>query len=202
MSEHVIEWLSAYVDDELRGGRLNQVEKHLAECQACQAEMESLQNLSMLLCEVPAPKLPSPERFKAQVNLRLPRNSPKATKRKSQEVGWWMIPVSLLLVWIFIGTTTVVSDVVSTVSGFGLLKGAPIWLTTGSSAGAYWSDRLGEFGMLNGNGLKWAEQTEVLTRNTLPPIIWQVSIALLYLSWIAIWWARYTRQEHGRPIES
>ena len=53
MSNHVIEWLSAYLDGELKGKQLHQVEEHLAECEACQAELDSLQGLSSLLQEVP-----------------------------------------------------------------------------------------------------------------------------------------------------
>jgi hypothetical protein len=38
----------------------------------------------------------------------------------------------------------------------------------------------------------------------LPQISLQISIALLYLSWIAIWWARHIRyqhQQHSQLIE-
>jgi hypothetical protein len=107
-----------------------------------------------------------------------------------------MIPVSLLLLWVFIGTTEVVSDMVSTANRFGLLSlnNAPAWVAFGSS-NANLADRLGEFGLLNGNSLQWAEHTEVFTRNNLPQVILQVSIALLYLGWMAIWWARHTPRE-------
>ena len=57
-----------------------------------------------------------------------------------------------------------------------------------------WTSTLGQFGMLEGDSLQWAETTESFTRNILPQFVWQVSIALLYLTWIAIWWARQTRQ--------
>ncbi len=200
MSEHVTEWLNAYLDGELRGRRLHHVQQHIAECQSCRAELESLQKISKLLHEVPAPEFPSTEKFTAQLNLRLPRKSSQPIKRKVQEVGWWMIPVSLFFVWVFITTATLVRGVVSTASEVGLLKGAPTWLADGTSSGAIWSDRLGEFGMLSGNSLKWAQEAESFTRNTLPLVIWQVAIALLYVSWIVLWWAR-RRQGHGRSLE-
>jgi anti-sigma factor RsiW len=72
MSKHITEWLNAYLDGELHGSRLHQVEIHLTECQVCQTELESLERLSSLLQEVPAPEFTSPERFAAQVNLLLP----------------------------------------------------------------------------------------------------------------------------------
>ena len=202
MSKHMTEWLNAYLDGELRGSRLHQVEEHLAECRECRAELQSLQNLSALVREVPAPEFTSSERFAAQVNLRLPHEAPKASKRRVQEVGWWMIPVSLLAIWVFIGTSGLVSDVVSTANEFGLLRNAPAWLVSGSTSAAYWSATLSQFGILSGDSLEWAEITETFTRNTLPQFIWQVSIALLYLSWIAIWWARHKRREHGQLLES
>ncbi len=199
MSNHMKEWLNAYLDGELKGRRLHQVEMHLAECAECQAELQSLQGLSHLLREAPAPEFTSSERFAAQVSLRLPHEQPTASKRKAQEVGWWMI---LLLLWIFIGTTELVGNVVSKAEDFGLLSGAPAWLVAGSSTGAFWSGTLGEFGLLSGDSLRWAELTEAFTRSRLPQIVWQAAIALLYLSWIAIWWARYTPREYDQLLES
>ncbi len=202
MSNHVKEWLNAYLDGELKNGRLHQVEAHLAECPECLAELESLENLSNLLHEVPTPEFISPEKFAAQVNLRLPHEQPKATKRNAQEFGWWMIPVSLLMLSVFIATSTIVTDVVTTAGRLGLLNGAPAWLVQVFSDEPVWSGTLGDFGLLSGSGLQWAEQAEAFTRNTLPEIIWQVAIALLYLSWIVIWWVRQTHREHGQLLES
>jgi hypothetical protein len=191
------EWLNAYLDGELKNGKLHQVEKHLFECEECRAELESLKSLSSLLREVPTPEFIPSERFASQVILRLPHEKPKIVKHKAQEIGWWMIPVSLLLLWVFLGTSETVGYVVSTANRLGLLSlnDAPTWLATGLSNGAVWSGRLGEFGLLSGDSLQWAELTESFTRNILPQIVWQSAIALLYLSWIAIWWARHTPRE-------
>ena len=114
-----------------------------------------------------------------------------------------MIPVSLLLLWVLIGSVEVVGNVFSVANEFGLmsLSNAPTWMAPGSSSGAFWSGRLGEFGLLSGDSLQWAELTESFTRNKLPQIVLQAAIALLYLSWIAIWWARQTRREHGQLLE-
>ncbi|CAG0967238.1 hypothetical protein ANAEL_00975 [Anaerolineales bacterium] len=197
MSNHVTEWLNAYLDGELKNGKLHQVEKHLVACAECRAELESLKNLSSLLHEVPTPEFTPSERFASQVSLRLPHAKPRAVKHKAQEVGWWMIPVSLLLLWVLIGSMEVVGDVISTADRLGLLSlnDAPAWLVSGLSNGTVWSGRLGEFGFLDGQSLQWAEYTEVFTRNNLPQVVLQVSIALLYLSWIAIWWTRHTPRE-------
>ena len=204
MSKHVSEWLNAYLDGELHGSRLQQVEAHLAECQACQAELKSLEKLSGLLQEVPMPAFTSPEKFAAQVNLLLPHQHRTTSEKKILEVGWWMIPVGLLASWVFVNTSFLVNHILSAANHFGLLASVSGWLAFGPSNEAYWSSRLGQFGVLSGNALEFVASTEIFTRTSLPQIILQVSIALLYLSWIAIWWARHThdaRQPHGQLIE-
>jgi hypothetical protein len=89
----------------------------------------------------------------------------------------------------------------SAANNLGLLTRVSGWLVFGSSNEAYWSSTLGQFGVLSGNTLEFIASTEIFTRTSLPPIILQVSIALLYLSWIAIWWARHQHQQHGQLLE-
>lgn len=194
MSNHVTERLNAYFDGELQGTRLRQVEEHLAECETCQAELESLQGLSAMLQEVPAAEFPSAERFATQVNLLLPQKRTAAPRLRLLEIGWWMIPVGLLMAWIFFSTAVLVSDMVTAAHNFGLLDSASALLVSDASKSAVWSARLGQVGLLEGDSLGWAEATESFTRNVLPQVLWQVSIAMLYLTWIAVWWARRMHQ--------
>jgi len=201
MSNHVTEWLNAYFDGELKGKRLHQVEEHLTECEFCQAELDSLQSVSSLLQEVPAPVLISNERFVAQVNLQLPQRRETPTRRKLLEVGWWMAPVGLLMAWIFISTTILIGDMVSVAENFGLLDDGTALFSLNTMDNSYWTSTLGQAGVLRDESLRWAESTESYTRNVLPQFVWQVSIAFLYLAWIAIWWARHTRQGHGQLLE-
>jgi hypothetical protein len=195
MSEHVSEWLNAHLDGELKGRKLQRVQEHLAECDACRAELESLQGLSALLQEAPAAELASHERFVSQVNLRLPERRTTQSGGRLIEAGWWMIPVGLLVAWIFLSTTFLVSDVVTAANTFGLLDTSGTLPLSDPSEGAVWAARLGQFGLLEGESLRLAETAESFTRNVLPQFIWQVSIAFLYLAWIAIWWARQRRRE-------
>jgi predicted anti-sigma-YlaC factor YlaD len=201
MSEHVSEWLNAYHDGELHGIRLHHVENHLAECELCQAEFESLESLSGLLHEVPAPEFTAPERFAAQVMLRLPPKKVAVSRRQILEAGWWMIPVGLLAVWVLISTSFFVSDMLSTAHNLGFVNNISGWLLFGPSRNTNWSAALGQLGILRGNNLNWAEATEAFTKTSLPRISLQVSIALLYLSWIAIGWVRRTPREHGQLLE-
>ena len=201
MSDHVLELLNAYIDGELRGGQLRKVEAHLDECQSCLEEYYSLQALSATLLAAPVPDFPTPERFAAEVALRLPRNPVKPMRSRALEIGWWLAPVGLIVTWIFVSTTILVSNVITAAGDFGLLDSASAWLVAGSS-GANYSAFLGQFGLLTGNSLEWAEMTEAFTRTNVSQIFWQVSIALLYLSWLAIWWARHMRQGFGRPFDN
>lgn len=200
MSNHVTEQLNAYMDGELKGKQLRQVEDHIVTCEACQTELESLQGLSALLQEVPGPEVTSNERFVTQVNLLLPERRTATTRNRILEVGWWMIPVGLLAAWIFISTSSLISNAVSVADNFGLLDSTTAFISA-SSESATWTSRLGQVGVLKGESLQWAETTESFTRNVLPRFIWQVSIALMYLTWIAIWWSRHTLQGQGQPLE-
>lgn len=205
MSDHVSEWLNAYHDGELYGIRLHQVETHLRECELCQAKLESLEGLSSLLQEVSVPEFIPAEKFAAQINLRLPHERNLTTRKQIVETGWWMIPVGLVGAWIFVATSAILGDVLSAANRLGLLSGLSSWISTGPLNDVYLSASLGQAGVLSGNSLNWAETAETLTRFSLSQIILQISIALLYLSWLAIWWAqrtRYAREPHGPLLES
>jgi predicted anti-sigma-YlaC factor YlaD len=201
MSKHVIEWLNAYLDGELKESQAQQVEEHLIACDDCRAELEALARLSSLLQEVPTPEFTAPERFAAQVSLRLPRKQERPTsKNKALEIGWWLIPVGLLGTWVFIVTATVVSSLLSTANELGLMNGLSGWLVFGSG-NETWSATLGQVGVLSGNNLVWVASTEAFARISLPQLALHVSIALLYLSWMAIWWARRRRQGQEQLLE-
>jgi len=135
------------------------------------------------------------------VNLRLPHQQPAIPGKKLLEIGWWMIPVGLLGTWIFISTSFLVNDILSVANNLGLMVSVSDWLGFGSANQAYWSTMLGQFGILSGNVLDWAASTEAFTRTSLLQITLQVSVALLYLSWIAIWWARRRHQGHGQLLK-
>jgi hypothetical protein len=106
-----------------------------------------------------------------------------------------------LAVWVFISTDALLGDVVSAAKNFGLLDNTTASFISAPSEIAGVTSTLGQFGVLKGNSLQWAKATENFTRNALPQIVLQVSVALVYLSWFAIWWARRMRQGHGQLLE-
>ena len=200
MSNHILDLLGAFVDGELHGGQFRKVDIHLSECEICREEYQMLQSLSITLRNAPTPEFPSPERFAVDVALRLPRKPIKPLHTKALETGWWLAPVGLIVLWIFISTTLLVSNLVTAAGDFGLLDSAYTWLGTGPSEENY-SATLGQFGVLTGERLEWVEMIESFTRTTVTQIYWQISVALLYLGWLAIWWARHMREELGQPID-
>ena len=201
MPNHVTEWLNAYQDGELHGSRLHTVETHLAGCESCQAELRSLRDLSGLLRSVPGPEFPSPERFASQVNLLLPHKPATAPNSRLFEISWWMIPVGLLVAWIFISTASIVGNMISTANNLGLVDAANTLLISGTPNAINWTSALSQFGFLEGNSLQWLRLTEDYSRNVISQIVWQASIVLLYLAWMAIWWSRQARQEYGRLLQ-
>jgi len=210
MSEHVFEWLGAYHDGELRGRRLAQVETHLAGCAVCRAELGQLQALSGLLQSVPRPAcaLP-PERFVAQVGLRLPRRPAQPAWQRLLERGWQMVPLGLLGTW-------AVAQAVFIVAGAALLA----WqMGLGESLTAGWlpawqsGPGLAETLRLSSANLG---EVEALARRLFSQgglLGWGVVLYLallfvvgvLYWSWLASWWAYQQHrqsqvEQNGRRI--
>ena len=140
------------------------------------------------------PEFPSSERFATQINLLLPQKRTSTPNSRLFEVGWWMIPVGLLAVWVFISTAALLGDAMNTAKNFGILDSMTASFITTPSETVEVTSTLGQFGVLQGNSLQWAETTENFTRGLFPQIVLQVSVALLYLTWFAVWWARHTRQ--------
>ncbi len=195
MNGHVTPWLAAYHDGELRGRRLRQVEDHLAECAACRAELNELQCLSALLRESPvAEGLLSPERFVAQVGLRLPRRPTKPAWQRTLEAGWRLAPAGLIGTWAFVQAVFIVASAVLIalqvcgIDVLGLQQAAhhQTWLTAG----------------LNFLGAGFSPTT-LTVLNTLDVLIWgltiyltaTLAIVLLYWSWLASLWARRRHQQ-------
>jgi len=201
MTEHVTTWLGAYHDGELQGRRLRQVEAHLAQCAACRAELQSLQALGTLLQESPASEgLTPPERFVAQVGLRLPRRPERPAWQRALEMGWQLTPLGLLGAWAFVQALFVVAGVVLVALRMGLGGEMVAGLLPASQQGLSLSElsslsvaSLGDVGRImlrvlgDGGPLGWG-----VTLNLASLAV----IGLLYWSWLASWWAR---RQHRQP---
>ena len=135
MNPHVIEWLAAYHDGELPSSRRQQVEEHLMDCSSCRLELEALEGLSSLLQADPLPAHTPPERFAAQVQLRLPRASLSPAHQNAGQLPSWVlgIPLGLIGIWAFLQAALWVTSATLTADQ---IFGSPTalfngWLTTG-----------------------------------------------------------------------
>jgi len=132
MNPHVSELLAAYHDGELTSNRQHQVEKHLQDCPTCRAELEALEELSSLLKADSIPHQTPPERFAAQVQLRLPRASLSRTRQREGQPPRWILgaPLALIIVWAFLQAALKVTSFLLTADQ---VLGAALfgsWITT------------------------------------------------------------------------
>jgi anti-sigma factor RsiW len=194
MTEHVTAYLGAYHDGELRGRRLRQVDAHLAHCATCRAELERLHALATLLHESPAAEsLTPPERFVAQVGLRLPRRPVQTAWQRGLEIGWRLVPLGLLGALAFVQTVFIVAGAVTAALRMGLGGDLVAGLLPASQQGAWLAQALSlseaslsDVGrivrQLLSNGGPWGWG---ITLNLVSLVV----IGLLYWSWLASWWA-------------
>jgi len=92
---HVDHMLAEYHDGELSARCCAQIERHLAACPACRAELADLRRLSRVVNDCPLPgELTAPETFRAQVMLRLPRRA--LTPATDVPWVWFAVPVALM----------------------------------------------------------------------------------------------------------
>jgi anti-sigma factor RsiW len=132
MNIHVSELLAAYHDGELPSNRQHQVEGHLQDCSTCRAELESYVELSSLLEADVVPYQTPPQRFAAQVQLRLPRTLPSRISQKEGKPPRWAlgIPLVLILVWAFLQAAIKVTSLILTADQFFGVAIFNSWIST------------------------------------------------------------------------
>lgn len=163
MSEHINGWLTAYFDGQLGEHRTRKVEAHLSECEECRQELERLASLRNILQKLPeASDLTAPERFVAQVGLRLQPRPTRPPLQRALSALWVSVPVIMLGIWAF-------SQTLFTLTG----------LTEWAFEAGLWGDIARLF-------------SPAPASSPLGIIPWQIGISLVIglisLSWLAGWW--------------
>jgi hypothetical protein len=199
MIEHVTEWLNAYLDGELGGLRLRQVEHHLTECASCRHELDELRSLSTLLRETPpAAKFTPTERFAANLAMRLPRTSDAVRSPKSTGLAWWLVPAGTLVAWAIVQAFLSLNTAVSVAGQFGLLGNAVTWLQSAPQHSDWFTLSRGFFGTdLGQTGrlmMQVLDQADVFGANLLVQLALQVLIGFTYWAWLGFWFLRRQRR--------
>ncbi|MDR3575411.1 MAG: zf-HC2 domain-containing protein [Anaerolineaceae bacterium] len=192
MIEHVTDLLGAYLDGELGGSRLRQVEDHLIICAACRLELDELRSLSGLLHEtLPIRAFTPTERFAANLTLRLPRRPEAAQARRPHEEIWWIIPASAVGLWFILQIVDTASTLLSAAGATGLLGSAAALLQSGPQQNLWLSASMSLFGNdLGGSGralLTGLNNISTYWIRFTTPLVWRAGIGLLFVGWLAVW---------------
>jgi len=207
MHEEMRTFLNAYLDGELHGRRLQEMENHLATCDDCRNELMELRLVSELLQAAPAPEVIPAERFVAQLMMSLPRSvqfakriepgNPRRTLRnqapKPGSLAWWLVPAGLLGAWFFVQTVFTLTDVVTAAKLTGVLGQAASWLGSNSQETIWFRSATSLFsGQAAGSlpTLSLLNNVSIFAANLLGGFLWQAVIVLVYWAWLLFWWLR------------
>lgn len=139
------------------------------------------------------------ERFAANLILQLPRLPERSQPRKTGASAWWLIPVGITAVWVFLQTLFLVSGAVSLFERVGVLDGIAAWLPEGIRHTEIFSTTINLFGGQLSQGsqeaLSFLDQAYVFGSDLLTPFFWQAAIVLLYWAGMLVWFLRRDRQQ-------
>jgi hypothetical protein len=195
MHEEMRALLNAYLDGEIQGRRLREMEIHLASCAECQKELGELRLVSERLRADTRVEVPSAERFVSQLTLSLPRRPQQERRAKPGSLAWWLVPAGLLMGLAFIQTSTALTNLVTFANLTGLLGNASQWL--GSGQESVWLGAAATvFGgqLLAQPALTLLNNVSLSVTNLFIGYVAQAFIALLYCAWLGAWWFRHNRQ--------
>jgi hypothetical protein len=201
MHEDMHSLLNAYLDGELHGRRLHEMETHLASCEACQDELQDLRQVSELLQADPITDAMPVERFVSQMTLMLPRRLQPIQSAKPGSLAWWLVPAGLFGTWIFVQTVFTLTNVLTAANASGLLGSAFTWLGGGQES-IWLSAASGLFGgqLTTQPLLSLLNNVSVFGANLVGGFLLQAVIVLLYLAWLSAWWIR--RQSRPEIIQN
>lgn len=194
MHEEMRTMLNAYLDGELHGWRLLEVQNHLASCESCRQELRQLRTISDLLRAAPLPAFTPAERFAANLTLRLPRRPLKAQLQRGPSLTWWLAPLALMGLWFFVQTLIWLTGTISLALDSGLLGEQAAWLSSGASNSNLFSLLMSLLGSHLETGaqstLSFIDRLALFGNGLLNQWFWQAIVALLYWGWMAVWWLR------------
>lgn len=194
MHEELYPLLNAYLDGELHGARLREMEQHLLACERCRNELDELHRLSDLLQAAPLPEFTSAERFASNLTLSLPRHPQRVQAPKPIPLNWWLIPASLIGVWFFVQTVFTLTDFLTLANASGLLGQSFSWLGSGQQQTAWFvltTNLMGAHITNSGQStLSLLNGINVFGGDLLQRLIWQALVILPVFGWLVFWQSR------------
>jgi predicted anti-sigma-YlaC factor YlaD len=207
MHEDMRNLLNAYLDGELHGWRLLEMQTHLASCESCRNELRELRSVSDLLHAAPLPEFTPADRFMSNLTLNLPRRPLKAQMQRGPSLAWLLAPLALIGAWFFVQTLITLSGAVSLAADSGLLEQGTAWLSSGAGNSDLYGTMMNLFGSEIGtstqSALSTVDQVALFGNGLLNQLLWQAVVALLYWAWMAAWWLRTRgRLLFGKPVRA
>jgi hypothetical protein len=109
-------------------------------------------------------------------------------------VSWWLIPGGILGAWVFLQAVLVVSGLALAAGLASPLNGSLAWLSDLPGQNMFTSGMLGlvddRLGHTVSSLLLYLGNGTTLGWNLLLPVVFQAALALLFASWLAVWWFR------------
>ena len=183
--------LNAYLDGELHGKRLREMQTHLETCETCRAELTELRRVSDLVRTAPAPEFTPAARFASNLTLSLPRRPQRIQPQGLPSLRWWLVPAALLGMWFFLQTAFTLTDIVQVANLSGLVGQIVPWFNEGTSQTAWFAVTSNLFGLQLNAGqqstLSLLNEVNIFGIDLLQGLLWQTGLILLCLGWFLSW---------------
>jgi anti-sigma factor RsiW len=191
MHNQLFPLLNAYLDGELRGTRLREMERHLTICALCQRELDDLRRVSDLVRAAPQPAFTPADRFAANLTLILPRRPQRSQLSSAPSPAWWLVPAGLLGLWFFLQTVSALTNFVYAAEASGMLGQVAPSLSVGETQTAWFAAASNLFSVQMSasqqSTLSLLNQVNIFGTGFLQGMFWQAGLVALCLIWALAW---------------
>lgn len=190
MNQHIETWIDAYLDGELNEKQISKFEKHLETCPECLVMIEEREKLSNLLqgYDLPEPYKPV-NQFVHDINLLLPREQTPLIRKHRTGGSWLLISIGLLIILTFTQVINLLSNL------FLLIPGADRVLDQAATIPAFLQSAVPWLQLFFEQWFTFSGWGFFYVSLTFTSIALTGLLSLIYLSWLAFWWANQLNQQ-------